>query len=388
MRRNKIVIVVTMLTMMLTSCIKNYEPVIESKDAVKVVVSGQVNQGDTIQRINISSTSTVSEPWYIPIEGCTVEILDDKGNTYSAVDMRHGNYETIIPLSELKEGASFKLNILMPGGVNIVSDFDQIHDCPDVDSVYYSLQDVPSSDPAILRAQGLQFYLNLDGENVACRKYRFDVVETWEYHSAYPIEWFYDGRIHHIDPPDFSRMVCWRTLLTKDFFTLTTDNLAQNKYTGFPLNMVDNYTSPRLEYGYSLLVRQYALSDAAFTYWEKIQINSNQQGGLYEKQPLAVKGNMHNVTNPDQEVLGFFGATTVKSKRIFVSPIDSLAIIYDQHCDVFTFLKNGLRQISPAAYPAYLYGDKNGYQLMMIRPECVDCLKAGGTNIKPDFWPY
>lgn len=386
MHRNNIFSIITLLFLMLTSCIKSYEPVIESNDAVKYVVSGQVNRGDTVQHVNVSRTTPVKEPWYFPIAYCTVKIYDDKGNSYDGIDMRDGNYEITIPQSELITGASFKVDIKLPDGTNIVSDFDQITDCPDVDSVYYVLQDVPGSNPKI-PAKGLQFYLDLDGENVPGRNYRIDVTETWEYHSAYPIEWYYDGKIHHVYPIDFSRMVCWRTELVKNIFTLTTSNLSKNKYIMYPLHIVDDYSSPRLQYGYSLLIRQYALSDVAFVYWEKVETNSSQEGGLYEKQPLAVKGNMHNLTNPDQEVLGFFGATTVKSKRIFVSPLEDMPIEYDPHCDVFILLKNGLKQIKPYSYPAYLVGDNSGYQLLQIRTECVDCESLGGTIVKPNFWP-
>lgn len=386
MRQNSIHILITMLALLLTSCIKTYEPLIQNMDAEKFVVSGQVNQGDTVQSISISKTSQLEDPVNTPVSGCIVNITDDKGNSYPATEVKNGNYESMIPKSELKEGASFKVDIRLPTGDNIVSDFDQINGCPDVDSVYYVLQDVPGINPEI-PGKGIQFYLNMDGLNYTCRNYRIEAVETWEYHSAYPIEWVYNGYVNHIVPLDFSRMVCWRTALTKDIFTLTTTNLGENKYFSFPLNLVDNYSSPRLQYGYSLLIRQYALSDAAYSYWEKMRINTNQQGGLYEAQPQPVKGNMHNITNPDKEVLGFFGASSVKSKRIFVSPIDNLPIDYDPHCEVGILLKNGLRQINPASYPAYLFGDNSGYQNVVIRSECVDCLILGGTNMKPGFWP-
>ena len=386
MRQNKVIFIITLLLLMLTSCIKSYEPVIESTDAVKYIVSGQVNRGDTVQHVNVSRTTPVKEPWYFPISYCTVKILDDKGNSYPAIDLHDGNYEITIPASELKTGALFKVDVTLPDGVNIVSDFDQINDCPDVDSVYYVLQDVPGRNPKI-PAKGIQFYLDLDGGNMTSRKFRIDAIETWEYHSAYPIEWYYDGKVRHVVPADFSRMVCWKTALVKNVFTITTDNLSINKYTRYPLHVVDNYSSPRLVYGYSLLIKQYALSDAAFTYWEKIQTNSHQQGGLYEKQPLAVKGNMHNLTNPDQEVLGFFGATTVKTKRIFVKNVENMPLNYYKDCETGIALKNGLKQITPGMYPAYLYGDINGYEARVILTECVDCLSAGGINVKPSFWP-
>ncbi len=385
MRQNNFYIT-AILALMLTSCIKSYEPVIKNSDAIKYVVSGQVNQGDAVQHISVSMSTPVNLPFYNPLSGCIVKILDDKGNSYTGIDMNYGNYDVTIPESELKTGASFKVDILLHGGEHLVSDFDQIQECPDVDSIYYVLQEVPGAYPFV-PAQGIQFFLNFNGANVSCRKYMFEAYETYEYHSAYPIEWYYDGKVHHVVPADYSRMICWRTALVKDVFTLTTSNLSQNKYNHFPLHLVDNYTSRRLEYGYSLLIRQYALSDAAFIYWEKIKVTSNQQGGLYERQPLAVKGNLHNLTNPDQEVLGFFSAASVKSKRIFVSPVENLPILYDPHCEVGTLLKNGLKQINPAAYPAYLFGDNYNFQLNVIRSTCVDCLTLGGKNVKPDFWP-
>jgi hypothetical protein len=374
-----------LLTLMLTSCLKSYEPVIKSSDAGKYVVSGQVNNGDAVHRINVSIATPIYEPTNKPVAGCTVKILDDKGNSFATIDMKNGNYEAIIPKNELKAGTSFKADVILPGGDHIVSDFDQIQDCPDVDSVYYVQKEVHGLNPGI-PAQGIQFYLNLNGTNITCRNFMFEAFETWEYHSAYPIEWYYNGYINHRVPPDFSRMVCWKTSLVKNFFTLTTRNQSQNTYTRFPLHIVNDYSSPRLQYGYSLLIRQYTLSDAAFIYWEKIQLNSNQEAGLYERQPQPAKGNMHNLTNPDQEVLGLFGATTVKSKRIFVGPIKDLPIKFDPHCEVGTVLK-ALDQIHYAWYPAYLFGDSYGYQLEMIRPDCVDCLRLGGINVKPDFWP-
>lgn len=388
MRKNNICFL--SLVLILTSCLKSYEPVIKSSDAGRYVVSGQVNQGDTVQRINVSIATPIYEPTNKPVAGCTVKIFDEKGNSFATTYMKNGNYEATIPENELKTGTSFKVDILLPGGENIVSDFDQIQDCPDVDSVFYILQEVPVTFHNI-PALGIQFYLNLNGTNVTCRNFMFEAYETWEYHSAYPIEWYYNGGgyAHHVVPPDFSKMVCWKTNLVPVFFTLTTSNLAQNKYMHFPLHIVDNYSSPRLEYGYSLLIRQYSLSEEAFKYWENIQLNSNQQGGLYERQPQAIRGNLHNLTNPDQVVLGFFGATTVKSKRFFVKNVPDMPMNYYKDCESGTILKYGLSSINPGWYPAYLSGDPgNGEnEIKMFNPECIDCLRLGGINVKPVFWP-
>jgi len=360
--------------------------VIKSSDAVKFVVMGQVVQGDSVQRINISMTSPVSEPKYIPVTGCTVTIKDDKGNIFITIDQQDGNYECMIPGSALKVGTSFKVEILTPGGVNIESDFDQIFDCPEVDTVYYLLEDQATRDPAVF-IHGIRFYVDLNAGNSGSHFFRWEPVETYEYHMTWPIEWYYDGVVHHVTPPDYSRFVCWKTSLVKNIYTLSTENLTENKYRLFPLHYVDNYSTSRLVYGYSLLLRQYALSGAAYDYWDKMRTNINVEGGLYEKQPLAIKGNLHNITNPDQEVLGFFGAAAMKSKRIFVSNVPDLPIIFDPDCSPGEPMRGGFKEVRPEEYPFYLYGNATGYQMRQIQAFCVDCLTLGGKNVKPDFWP-
>jgi hypothetical protein len=154
----------------------------------------------------------------------------------------------------------------------------------------------------------------------------------------------------------------------------------------FPLQFVDNHT-PKLMYGYSLLINQFALSESAYSYWDQLRINSSEQGGLYEKQPLSIEGNLHNNTNPDQAVLGFFSASSVKSRRIFISNIDDLPFDFSNYCTPDTLRVGGLLLIDPSEYPAFLVGNKIKYRLIQLSQYCVDCMSLGGTTIKPDFWP-
>jgi hypothetical protein len=381
-------IVCILLVFVLSSCIKPYEPVIESADAVKFVVSGQVNKGDSIQRITVSTTSPVSNPRKIPVAGCTVKIVDDKGNSFPAADMQDGNYEAVIPESRLAAGSSFMVDILVPDGSHLVSGFEQLYSCPEVDTVYYVLAELPANNPLIV-TRGIQFYTNLNAENSDSRYFRWDITETWEFKAVYPIEWYYNGHVNHIFPPDFSRKVCWNTAMVKNVFTLATKNLVQNKYDRFPLHFVDNVSSSRLKYGFSLLFRQYSLSQTAYEYWEKLRVNSNEQGGLYEKQPLSIRGNLHNVNKPDQQVLGFFGASSVASKRIFVKDVENLPLEYNPGCSVEgEKARLSFAGISALAYPVYLYSTPYGYAIILLEPHCYDCRLGGGDTIKPAFWPY
>ncbi|MFZ4546452.1 MAG: DUF4249 domain-containing protein [Bacteroidales bacterium] len=345
---NKILPLTIFMVLAFTSCIKRFEPDIEGKDAVKYVVTGQITKGDSIHFINVSSTAPLSDPWYkyfLPVNGCRVIVIDDMGNMFLATESGDwdGNYWVYIPDGSIQTGHSFRVEILLHGGDQIVSDFDEVQDCPEMDSVYYLLETLPSVNP-YLTIKGIRFYLDLSAQNSGCRNFRWEAFETYEYKA--------------ILAKETSRKVCWMTGMIKNIFTQTTRNLAENKYMHYPLHFVDNYSSQRLKYGYSLLIRQYALSEDAFEFWDKVRINNSEQGGLYEKQPLAIKGNLRNLTHPEMQVLGFFGASSVKEKRIFVKNIENLPIEY-LDCE-------------PDPRP---------------EASCVDCLSVGGTNIKPNFWP-
>jgi hypothetical protein len=381
----KIVIKFLILAMVLHSCITPYEPHINSKDINKFVVSGQVTDNSDQQTVSISKASSVGDPQYIPVSNCYVRILDDKGNEFLMQESSAGIYQVQIDRNYLTPGTSFKVVILTSDGVNIESDFDRMSECPVVDSVYYIRKEI-GSDLEGQVTNGIQFYIDLDCGNINSHFFRWEAIETWEYHADYPKEWYYDGTVHHISPPDYSRKVCWSTELVRNIYTLSTLDLVENKYYMLPLHFVDNHTS-RLMYGYSLLINQFAMSEAAYSYWDQLRINSGEQGGLYEKQPLSIRGNLHNNTNPDQVVLGFFSASSVKSKRIFIRNVENLTLDFTTYCTPDTLRVGGLHSIDPSEYPAFLAGNRFNFFYVQLSQYCVDCMSLGGTNIKPDFWP-
>lgn len=384
MLRIKTVVIFWLFVFFLPGCIVPYEPVIPTNAISKYVVSGGVTDNNEIQTLYISKASNIKDPEITEVTGCYVRIFDEKGNQFEMQEAEPGIYQTRIDKSYITTGTSFRVDILTPDGVNIESDFDRKNDCPEIDSIYFIRKEIPQ-DQWGRNIIGLQFFIDLDAGNLPTNFFRWEVIETWEYHVPFARQWYYDGTIHHIFPPDSSRMVCWSTDTVKSIYTLSTEGLSENRYDMFPLHFVDNY-SARLKYGYSLLINQYALSEAAYSYWDQLRINNSELGGLYQKQPLSVAGNLHNNTNPEEKVLGFFGVTSVRSRRIFVDQIDDMDIHEIIYCRPDT-LRFGLRGIHPSNYPAFLVGNEDSYRLIRLGRFCVDCMSLGGINVKPDFWP-
>ena len=336
------------------------------------------------QEVNVSLSSPVENPEYIPLSGCVVYIHDDKGNDFALTEDSPGRYRVWLGQEYLIAGTAYKVTVNTPENELIESSYDSLQQHAPLDSVYYFIEDVPTSDPSVY-LRGMQFYVNLNAPDAECRNYRWEVVETWEFHSALPAEYYYDGDFHQIDPPDYSNSVCWANGLVKNVYTLSTKSLSENIFMKYPLHFVDGHSS-RLGILYSILVRQLALSENAYNYWEQVRVNNIEQGGLYEQQPFAIKSNLTNVTNPDKEVLGYFYAASESSRRYFYKDIEGIELDFTDFCNEDILGQGGWRQFNKYDYPVYYHFNAQ-HSLRILNTECVDCRLMGGSTIKPDFWP-
>jgi hypothetical protein len=381
----KNIIILSFITWILPSCIEEYMPDIEAGESSKYVVFGELTTEHEDQIISVSLVSSIQDPQQIPLSDCRVSIVDNHDKSFNGTEFENGKYRVRTPRELLTVGNAYRLEIETATGAQLVSEFETLMDCPDIDSVYYIREDKPTNDPEVF-IEGIQFYLDLDDQGSGNGYYKFDVEETWEYHTAQPLEWYFDGTtLHHIIPRDWSHNVCWTTQMVKDILILNTAELQSNAYKQFPLHFVDN-TTPHLAQMYSILVKQYAISESAYVFWDQLRINNLEQGGLYDTQPLTVQGNLENKTNPDQSVLGYFRVSSVKTQRIFVSDVPGLEIKYLPLCSP-SLLRFGLRELTPDVYeyPVYLYIYLAA--IFELTPECIFCELAGGTTTRPDYWP-
>ena len=384
MRTSMIIRVFTIFLLVgLLSCVKEFEPNLDDASSKKIVISGKLLDMGGYQYLDITQTSSLKEPERIPIEKCKVVLWSQNGKSWNYSDFGNGVYRLWLNINDLDLTKAYHLEVMLPNHQKIVSVPERFSDCSNIGAIYYERKgyhnELNNEDYS-----GLQFKIDFKANNSDSRYYLYEVVETSEFHAPMPIEWWYDGVLHHESPPDYSKSVCWNTQVINDIYVLNTDNLSKNEYKGLELNFTDNH-SQRLAHLYSINVKQYSLSKEAMTYWKQMRINMHQSGGLYNNQPIAVKGNLVNTTNPEQDVLGYFSVNKIKEKRIFV-PVQGFIII-DNTCSEPAILRFGFRDISVFQYPAYLVGDQYGYENMLLDKGCVDCTSDGGVTYKPSFWP-
>ncbi len=368
----------------MTGCIDPYVPDIRD-DQVSLVVEAMITDQPGIQKVILSSSSPLNDTARYPVTGAWLALFDEQGNVNDFMETSPGHYERWFIPGGLQWGTDYWLHIETPDGEVYESDPEHLTGTgPEVDHVYWEMDTVGTADPEN-PLYGIRFYLDLEGGESTVRNFRWELEETWEYNAAYRIQYIYDGTLREWDDP-FVYYTCWFTGQIPQIFTASTAVLAENRLKGFPLHFVSSETQ-RLQTRYSLLVKQYALTDRAYDYWSRIQKQNQESGGLYESQPDRIPGNIHNVNDPDEQVLGYFNISPVSEKRIFVDGIREL---------VYPPIDCALDTIDrPEEKPPYLFVP---FYLISFSPLgvgppygvgsglCFDCRRGGGVNVRPDYW--
>jgi hypothetical protein len=298
--------------------------------------------------------------------------------------MNVGHYLCKIDDGFLLPGARFRLHVQTFKGIEYVSSFEDLLPCPEVGNVYYELETKQTQDPKISE-NGLQFYIDFKGNSNSGNFYRWQLTETYEYHSKWPLDkWLDKDGNHDLLEPDYSNFVCYKTDKLSNIFVLSTDGFSQNSYSKYKLHYVKDQTQ-RLEYKYSLLVDQYSLTERAYNYWENLRKNNQETADMFGKQPANVKGNIHNVNDTTDVALGYFGVSLVRSKRIMVYPIAGLSFDRALLCSALVIDPGHL----PAERPLYFVTDYDENLVPYLgigAPACIFCTLAGGTTMKPTYW--
>jgi hypothetical protein len=275
------------------------------------------------------------------------------------------------------------LYVITPDQHEYRSSYDTILPCPGLDTLYYELTYRETKDPE-KNLPGIQFYLDMSGRPSDSRNLLWQVEETWEYWAALfgnriRLE---DGRmLEYRSNPLFK---CWKHYPLNQFYIATTRNLASNEMRRVALNFISNETD-RLSVTYSLLIRQQSLTSTAYDYFRRMDEQAVGSGGLYDTQPSTVTGNLYNVYDPDEVVLGFFHASQVREKRIFVQnndffefPIPHISCEYEPIWTMWEW---------PAIeYPVYIYAEGPFLPSWTALPYCFNCMLSGGDTIRPLYW--
>ncbi len=385
-------IAIGIMILLFDQCVEPFIPELEDNDAVELlVVEGLITNETGPFSIRLTSTVPVYDYQNIiensrPVTGAEVQIVDDKGNIYLLFEYDAGRYETEEKDLEGIPGNTYTLMVTTQDGKQYQSSPELMKEGPEIDRVHYQEIKRTHFD---LETPYEENWLNILVDSKAPGKdityFKWDFEETWEFEMPAYIEvWHGTGEG---DPPptwesidiDEEKKYCWVTESSSSILIKSTVDDPSNEVRSFILQSIGPQHD-RLNIKYSILVKQHVISRDFYNYFKRIREANEETGGIYEKTPAQILGNIQ-CCNEDENALGYFMASTVKTKRIFIRPNDHNV------ADGSAFGGCGWTSKRSRYFTFYLYGTYDGGSTNAYSSNryCTDC-RVRGDDVAPDFW--
>jgi hypothetical protein len=364
------------------SCRQPYNPPVAKMNLGYLVVDGTIISGNDSTIINLSRTQNITDSNYVsnPETGAVVNVVGASGDMYGLTEQSSGRY--VISQLNLNNNEFYRLSIVTSNGNQYLSDSMPVLLTPPIDSVSWQLQN-----------DGAHIYVNTHDAINDTRFYRWQYTESWEYQSPRGSNLVYDAQdtmvIERMDTGLYNYS-CWQTFQSTNLLLGTSEKLSENVIYEQPIILIPS-GSQKLSVEYSILVNQYALSATSYAFWQLLQQSTEQLGSLFDPQPSQLTGNIHNVANSNEPVLGYISACTLQQQRIFILAPKNWVYAFPG-CDPIIVgntpdslaLEYGMGYLLP--YYALIYQNQI-IAYYSAPPICVDCTLQGGTLTKPPFWP-
>jgi len=408
-----ILYVIAML--IISTCKSPYTPAPITAVNNYLVVEGLINISDSTY-INLSRTVGVMTASTVKPElKATISIVSNTGSSYPLTEVGNGVYSA--PSYNLSAANQYRLMIKTSNGSIYESDFEQTKITPPIDSLITDVE-----------PDGIHFNINTHDPQNATRYYRWDYSEAWQFTSYFNSTATAQGAA--TSPASMSPLFvgsgiavlprtndiyhCWGGDASATILINSTAALSQDIIQNQPITFVAS-SSEKLSIRYSINIRQYAMTQDAYTFWTLLKTNTEQLGSIFDAQPSATIGNIHNINNPNEPVIGYMSACSVSQKRIYINYTDlpkSYIADYLNNTPYNKYtcvLDTELVYIPPIfggpyynEFDYYIYGYPHAVEIPVAiivpfnpvtlagsasgaNPPCVDCTLRG-TNVKPAFW--
>lgn len=348
------------------SCIDQIDFFFNNVDS-KLAVSGLLTDELKRHTVHISYTVSLNNPEYSKkMLGASVKVVDDAGNIVNYIEEADGLYVSETEFRALR-GSNYQLKITSPDGQTYESKWEGFPAKSDLQSVSFSIEKFDKfSDAGNVT---YQYRANIMGNSIldadSSNRFRWTLSGTYEIQTHPELRESIDPitGIYFPDPPFCTNdtitclcctcCTCWvdEDIAGFNVATIannTTNNLVESLYAG---NI--EFSLRRFYRPYWVLAKQYTLTQGAYDYWYSIKNNELFAAGVFGQIPSSIIGNIANEQDPEEQIFGYFGVSSVDSASVFISQSDW-----------------GFEY-------AFQYPDT-------IADDCTNLPRS--TNIKPHFW--
>jgi hypothetical protein len=308
-----IIITAVVLAMLCATCLDPF-PLPDLGNG-NLVVEARFTDDPEANRVILSFAGKVNESDTL-VTGANVYVTDDMGGTVMFEESENGFYLPELSGSPGIAGRKYVLHIELEDGRIYRSDECILRDVPPIEELSWDIAQNPSPDNTQL-LNGVEFKLDTYDPENQVRNFLWTYDEVWEEAIPYPISEVYlgDNEFEYI----YNSSRCFMDNISSEVMIKSTNDQEESLIRDYPIVFVSN-ESARLFRRYRIKVRQFGLSDEAYFYHNQLKEITSQTGSIFDKQPFSLFGNIRNVEDPSEMVMGYFIVSGVSTRTITITP--------------------------------------------------------------------
>ena len=391
------------------TCIDPFKPDLSGYDSL-LVVEGLITNEKAPYQVHLSRTMQGINSVVENVTDAIVSVFDETGYKTKLRNFSGGIYKTDSTVFIGAVGKTYTLDIVTHDGKEYKSEQCTMLPVPEIDCLYYE-NSVGFTNNQSETHEGISIYLDSKPGEEINMNYRWAFEETWKFRVPFPKKYVYIDSAH-VNPIASVKEFCWKQQNSSDILIHSISPGESNIISKEPLCFISPDLSDRLSIQYSILVKQYSVSDKEAGFWNNLKKVNEISGDIFGSQPFTVISNISNINNPSERVLGYFEVSAVSQKRKYITfpELTKLNLPFyhydcarietspDDYCKGFG---KGTSSCIPPTWnelyrmwtsakfvlvePVYIPDTKKLFKLVFTTPECADC-EYTGTFEKPNFW--
>ncbi|MFD0932394.1 DUF4249 domain-containing protein [Psychroflexus salinarum] len=384
--KSKYILLFLFTAIVAVSCVEEIPLETEGFESA-IVIEGTVTNEVKQHQIKLSETYAIATTGPNPLSGADVRVVGNSQHVFEETEP--GIYISRDSFAA-ESGVDYQLRISV-NGQDYESESMQL-------PMTSSIGELEANRITLQGEDGVAITLNNQNISGIGNYYRYEYIETFKFTSNMfkTNDIIIEDGIAKLVPKLKEEYTCYQTNQSQDLILANTNSLIEDSVNNLLINFVDS-DEPKISNRYSLLVKQYVISREAYTYFEILEKLSNSDNLFSQIQPGFFAGNISNISNQEEKIIGFFDISSVSTKRIYFNYEDFYdpqnirpKFVPNSACEV-TFPEIGLliQQIANNAirwYETPLPLPLNQQQPVLVVPRrCVDCT-VFGSNEKPEFW--
>jgi len=391
--RDKNINIAVGLALLAAGCKKPYTPPAVAAPNNYLVIEGIIAAGQDSTVITLNRSVNIGQKvTHNPELGATVTVQSDQNTAYALTQTDSGRYAA--PPLNLDNNHKYKLVIKTADGRTYESDYEPIVVTPAIDTLRYEVT-----------ASGLNFFTNTHDPANKTHFYRWDYAETYMFltplislYKYIPYPFYFANRVISRKPSELIH-TCYVTLNSSTIILNSSAKLQADVIADNPITQIPS-SSEKIYYRYSIIVRQYALTQKAYEFWTLLKKNTEQLGTIFDAQPSGIIGNLHCTSDPKEPVIGYVSAGTISKKRIFIDRTELPVWPFDPPQCKPSALGWKKKENVPAELADSVFiplgpiitgydplAKDSTYSVSVGYYDCVNCTyHLNGKTQKPDFW--